>query len=347
MKNSEPKHLGLRFQLLYFQTAELSFPIWLIRRECFLLGPVDDKLSAMKQLFALLFESFVISSRNFTLVYMLLFSLLLFGSLLNINQSPQLSPEWILYGVLMLLLFAAVMAGWFNMVAQACLRSVSLPKEELARQNYIQESLRLFQAFLPGVGQFFTQFASVYALNAAIIIALSRWLEPFWSKIKPLMMQAASLPPEQRETFVHELSTNQKLAVGEFSLWLTLAMFLFGVFWALTMLWPTYVIFYRQTGIQACLSSLLRFFKDPLRVLALIVSMAALSIPMFLLLLTGVNATGNLVVAIGLQFLNLLLQVYFAVLIFMYAYQYIGKPLVCTPSGTDPADELPQTPPHQ
>lgn len=297
----------------------------------------------MRLLFTLLTDSFVISSRNFTLVYILLFSLLLFGSLLNVNQWPDLSAQWLGYGVILLLLFAAIMAGWFNMVAQACVRFLSVPRTEALQQNYVVESMKLFQSFFPGVGRFFNSFSLVFGLNAIILMGLGYWIRPSWLNANPLLLKAATLPIEQREVFINSLSIAQKMAVGEFSLLFMLGALIYGVFWALTLLWPVYVIFYRQGGLQACFSSMGQFFRDPLRYMALILILALLGIPLFLV--TGLSGPSNLFLAIALQFLNLLLQVFFAVLIFLYGYQIIGKPLPPEVAETDKPDEALKPPP--
>ncbi len=280
----------------------------------------------------------MISSRNFTLVYILLFSLLLFGSLVNVNQLPNLTAQWIGYGGILLLLFAAMMAGWFNMVAQACVRFLSVPRSQALQQNYVMESIKLFQSFFPGIGRFFGSFSLVYALNAMILIALGYWVRPSWLKANPLLPKAATLPIEQREAFINSLSVGQKVELGEFSLLFMLGALIYGVFWASTLLWPVYVIFYRQGGLRACFSSLTQFFRDPLRYLALILILAFLGLPLFLI--TGLAGPGNLFLAIALQFLNLLLQVFFAVLIFMYGFQVIGKPLPPEEEDADKPDDF-------
>ncbi|WP_303674545.1 hypothetical protein [Vampirovibrio chlorellavorus] len=285
----------------------------------------------------------MISARNFTLVYILLFSLLLFGSLLNVNQWPDLSVQWLGYGLILLLLFAAIMAGWFNMVAQACIRFLSVPRTEALQQNYVLESMRLFQSFFPGVGRFFNSFSLVFGLNALILSGLGYWIRPSWLKANPLLIKAATLPIAQREAFINSLSIAQKLAVGEFSLLFMIGALIYGVLWALTLLWPVYVIFYRQGGIKACFSSMGQFLRDPLRYVALILILALLGIPLFLV--SGLAGPSNLFLAIALQFLNLLLQVFFAVLIFLYGYQVIGKPLPPEAEEADKPDEFLNTPP--
>ncbi len=297
----------------------------------------------MQLLFTLLMDSFVISSRNFTLVYILLFSLLLFGSLIDVNQWPELSLQWVGYGIILVLLFAAIMAGWFNMVAQACVRYLSVSKSEALAQNHVLEAMKLFQAFFPGVGRYFGPFAIVYGLNVSILLALSFWIYPSWPKANPLLMKAATLPIKHREAFINSLSTTQKIEMGEFSILLMLGALIYGVLWALTLLWPVYIIFYRQGGLKACLSSTAQFFRDPLRFMALLLTIGLLGVPLFLV--TGLAGAANLFLAIALQFLSLLLQVFFTVLIFVYAYQVIGKPLPPEEAEVEKPDESLNNPP--
>lgn len=301
-------------------------------------------LSAMRQLFTVLINSFVIGSRNFTLVYIFLLSLLLFESLLSLGGTPTLDWRWAVFGTIMLLIFAAVMAGWFNMVGQACVRFLSVPKTEALKQNHVKDSLLLFKEFFPGIGQYFAPVAMAYTLHAAILLSFGWAVRDLWIKNQDLLFKVATLPLDQRETFIRNMTPSQQTGLGEFSLTVFVGLGLYGCFYLLTMLWPTYVVFYQKNGIQACLSSMSRFFRDPLRLLALVVLIAVIWGPLFLL--GGLAGASNLFLGVLFQFLNLLAEVFFTVILFVYAYLFIGKPIPPVESRNQP-DEPVENPPSQ
>jgi hypothetical protein len=297
----------------------------------------------MRQLLTVLINGFVIGSRNFTLVYIFLLSLLLFESLLRLGGTPQLEWRWAIFGAVLLLIFAAVMAGWFNMVAQACVRFLSIPKNEALNQNHVKDSLILFKAFFPGIGQYFIQVALAYGIHASILLALAWMLSDLWNKNQALLIQIATMPLEQRETFIKNLTLPQQASLGEFSLFVFTGFGLYACFYLLTMLWPVYVVFYNKNGVKACISSAAQFFRDPIRLLGLTVLIALIWVPLFLL--GGLMGASNLFLGVLLQFLNLLAEVLFTVILFVYAYQYIGKPDVAPMGESDPPEITLKEPP--
>src|SRR6476646_2151784 len=109
----------------------------------------------MRQLLTVLMDSFVIGSRNFTLVYVFLFTLLLFQSLLSSAGMPAWEWRWASYLLILYLLFSDIMAGWFSMVGQACTQFLGKPRLEALAENHAKAAFLLFRNFLPGIGQFF------------------------------------------------------------------------------------------------------------------------------------------------------------------------------------------------
>jgi hypothetical protein len=297
----------------------------------------------MRQLLTVLIHGFVISSRNFTLVYIFLLSLLLFESLLRLGGTPQFEWRWAIFGVVLLLIFAAVMAGWFNMVAQACARFLSKPKTEDLKQNHVKDSLVLFKAFFPGIGQYFIPVAIAYGLHASVLLTFGWMIRDLWTKNQALLIQVATLPLEQREGFIKNLTSPQQANLGEFSLAIFAGLGLYACFYLLTMLWPVYVIFYRKNGVKACISSAAQFFRDPLRLIGLTVLMALIGVPLFLL--GGLIGASNLFLGVLFQFLNLLAEVLFTVILFVYAYQFIGKPVPPPEEQSDPSKVPLEDPP--
>ncbi|WP_373533262.1 hypothetical protein [Vampirovibrio sp.] len=255
---------------------------------------------------------------------------------------PALEWRWALFGLILLLIFAAVMAGWFNMVAQACVRFLSVPKTEALKQNHVKDSLVLFKEFFPGIGQYFGPVALAYSIHAGLLLAFGWVVRDLWAKNQALVIQMATLPLEQRESFIKNMTLSQQTSLAEFSFVILAGVGLYACFYLLTMLWPTYIIFYNKNGWQACLSSAAQFFRDPLRLISLTSIIGLIWVPLFLL--GGLAGASNLLVGVVFQFLNLLAQVFFTVILFVYAYQFIGKPLPPV-EADDPSEASAEKPP--
>jgi hypothetical protein len=285
-------------------------------------------LSAMRQLFNLLIDSFVIWSRNFTLVYIFLLALFVFSILLGQAGMPSLDTRWVLLGLIMLLIFAAIMAGWFNMVAAACTRFLDKPREIAMQQTSPLDALTLFRAFLPGIGRFFPTVAMGYLIQLSIGLLLLLATQPLWGKNAALLEKMMSLDIEARIQMINSLSHAEKLSLGEFSLMLMAGMLGYGLFSLLIMLWPAFVLYYGENAFKACLRSMIQFVKDPLWMLGISLFFMAIKAPLFLLS-SGVapaSPTQFSLAAAGIQLISFLVEIYTAIVIFVYVYQRVGKP---------------------
>lgn len=279
----------------------------------------------MRKLFTVLIDSFVIASRNFTLVYIFLFSLFLLESLMSLGGRPELTMKWALFGLIIVMLYAAIMSGWFNMVAQACVQFLEIPKSEALKQNYVKEAFKRMGDFLPGIGQFFTPVLIVYGINLGYF-ALFAWLtRDLWQKSLPILTQLAGASLEQSLALQRGLSLEQQTSLAMLSLSLIVGLIIYSLLFLLLMLWPPFVVFYRKNGLEACFGSIRQFFRDPLRLIALAGINLAIRLP--LLVIGPVASGGNPFLSLIFLFLNLLAEVFFTVLIFVYAYELIGKPL--------------------
>lgn len=279
----------------------------------------------MRQLFNLLTDSFVIWSRNFTLVYIFLFGLLLFESLMSLGGLPELTWQWGLFALIMFLLFAAIMAGWFNMVGQACVRFLEPPRTEVLKQNYVKDAFKLLGEFLPGVSQFFGPAAVVYGLHLSILLLFGWLTQDLWSQNLDLLTQTALLPIDQRAEALANLTIPERAALGQLALTVIVGALVYSVFSMLLMLWPTFVVFYRKNGLQACLGSLAQFFRDPLKLFAIVAFILLIRIP--LALVGSFTQAFSPVLGMLMQFMSLLAEVFFTIILFVYAYQFIGKPI--------------------
>lgn len=279
----------------------------------------------MRQLFNLLVDSFVIWSRNFTLVYIFLFGLLLFESLMSLGGFPELTWQWGLFALVMLLLFAAIMAGWFNMVAQACVRFLEPPRPEALKRNYVKDAFKLLGEFLPGVSQFFGPTAVVYGLHLSVLLVFGWLTQDLWNQNFGLLSQTALLPIDQRTEFLENLTLPERAALVQMTMTIIVGASVYSVFSMLLMLWPAFVVFYRKNGLQACLSSAAQFFRDPLKLFAIVAFILMIRVP--LVLVSTFAQAFSPVLGMLLQFMNLLAEVFFTIILFVYAYQVIGKPI--------------------
>jgi hypothetical protein len=156
----------------------------------------------MRQLFTLFTDSFVIWSRNFTLVYIFLLGLFLFGAILGQSGMPGMDWHWFLLAFIMLLIFAAIMAGWFNMVATACTRFLEKPREQALQPASPVDAFSLFRSFLPGIGQFFPNIAFGYLIQIGVAVLLMLTAQPLWAKNAALLEKIASLGLDYRMRYI-------------------------------------------------------------------------------------------------------------------------------------------------
>lgn len=296
----------------------------------------------MRKLFTVLSDSFVIASRNFTLVYIFLFSLFLLESLTSLGGRPEFTLKWGIFALIIVMLYAAIMAGWFNMVGQACAQFLDRPKSEALSQNYVKDSFKRLGDFLPGIGQFFAPVLVAYGVYIAYF-GLFAWLtRDLWEKNLPILFKLAGATFEQSIQIQLGLTIEQKNALLVLVMALFCGMAIYAVFFMLLMLWPPFVVYYRKGGIEACFASIRQFFQDPLRLIGLALINLAIRMP---LILAGPILSGsNPFLAVLFLFLNLLAEVFFNVMLFVYAYELIGKPLP-VPIESD-SSETAQNPPQ-
>lgn len=302
-------------------------------------------LSPMRQLFNLLADSFVIWSRNFTLVYIFLLGLFLFGAILGQAGMPTMDGHWLLLGFIMLLIFAAIMAGWFNMVATACTRFLAQPREQALQPVSPLDAFTLFRAFLPGVGQFFPNIALGYLIQIVMGALLMLTVQPLWAKNAALLEKMTALGIDERMRFIQTLTQAQLVSLSELSMVMLAVLLVYALFAMLIMLWPTFVIYYGDNALKACLRSIRQFFRDPLRLLAISLFLLLIKAPFFFIG-SSINPSGAAfsLLSAGMQLLSLLVEIYGAIVLFVYVYQAVGKPIEL-PEENESDEDLTDEPP--
>jgi len=107
----------------------------------------------------------------------------------------------------------------------------------------------------------------------------------------------------------------------------------------MTILWPAFVVYYRNNPLKACARSMLQFFKDPLTMIGLVVVLIGIRIPLFLLNSVGVGS-GNYLISMLVTLMALFVEIFIAIAVFVYVYQAVGKPIVDPdPSKGSPLQE--------
>ena len=295
----------------------------------------------MQQFFALFVDSFVIWSRNLTLVYVFLFALLLFELIMPNAGMPELELRWLLLGGIMLLLIAAIMAGWFNMVAQACDRFLNKPREQAMTKHSPVEAFTLFRHFLPGVSKFVLPVAQGYLIQFLPVLILVIATQALWVDAFPLMKKLAFMDVAQQMKTIEALPPAERAGLQQLMLTITFGALGYLGFSLLIMLWPAFAILYRENGLQACWHSFARFFRDPVRMISLSAIVIALRLPV--ILVTGLTGGSNMFIAATAQLLGLLIEIYLPVVMFVYVYQIVGKPVF--PSEESDSERSVQAPP--
>lgn len=292
----------------------------------------------MKLLLTILGDSFIIWSRNFALMYILLFLSLLVGLMMPQSENPAWELRWILLFLTILLLAAAVMSGWFHMVGRAChlylqeakkIRERSDSPENALPANIPLQALMLFREFLPGVSRYFLSVTTALLMHLLVPFLLFLKLQPLWAANAPLMdkfYKAAMATPNLNQQDLSRIFAPQELHSLEGLAMATLgALFVYGLFSMLTMLWPAYIVLYRKSAIAAYRDSIVRFFKDPLRLL--LVSGVFMTLQFILNLGASTGASANsFFLLIFCQFASLMLEIYMAVVIFVYVLRMAGEP---------------------
>ncbi len=291
----------------------------------FLNPPVGAMLWRMRKLLTILTDSFLIWSKNITLIYVFFLGLLLLSLSVSQPEAPSLALRWILMLAVGLVLFTAIMAGWYNMVALACIRYLGTPNKSIYRERAVIDAFTLFQAFLPGVGQFFLPVLGGYLIQWGMTVLLLVPVYPLLVKNLPLLEK---LPTSD---FLTLYNTLDHLPIAQVESLNTMILSLLGalavnaLFSWLTLLWPAFVIVYDENPLKACYRSILQFFRDPLRLLGLSLLLFTIWLPLFLTskLLVTLN---NMLLGAACELTLLLLFIYAAVSIFVYTIQTLGLP---------------------
>ncbi|HEY9686878.1 MAG TPA: hypothetical protein V6C52_07900 [Coleofasciculaceae cyanobacterium] len=276
----------------------------------------------MRQLFSILGDSYVIWSRNFTLMYVVLFSWLLLNLVIPKGEMPSLDLRWGLLALVTLMMMAAIQAGWFNMIAKACIRYMDAQAKESQEPVSPLEAFTLFREFLPGISGYFPQFTLGTIVQTGVLLLFGSMAYPAWLKNQALFQELFRIATEGSKN-LPMLSMAQQQHLGEFMLIMLLALLMYALFWLITMLWPAYVILYEDNALKACWRSFMQFLRDPFRLLAISgVFLIAQFLPALGLL------TGDSLVAIVFHFTGMLIEIYAFIVMFVYVYQVVGKPII-------------------
>lgn len=279
----------------------------------------------MRLLFTVLTDSLIIWSRNFTLIYIFLFGLFLFETILQGVVLPAMEWRWLLLFVVVLLLLAGIASGWLNMVATACTRFLNKPREQALKEANPMDAFTLYREFFPGISRYFLNIAGGFLIQGTAIALLFIAIHPLWEKNRDLLAKLLQLELSQREAALQSLSFAQSVSMGEMFLAILACMLVFACFSLLFILWPAFVVYYRNNSLTAYWRACLQYVKDPLRMLAL--SGGCLFGGITLYILTGLSLLVSPIIFLLLQMLMLLALVYMVIVTFVYVYHTVGKPM--------------------
>jgi hypothetical protein len=302
-------------------------------------------LCGMRLLFSVLNDTLAIGTRNLTLVYIFFLMFLIASFILGQAGMPSLDPRWLTLIAVLGLILAAFMAGLLYMVSQACLYYLDNRQKGASPVNRQQAALQAFgnfRNFFPGVGAFFLPVTVGYAIQTGVLAALIFWTRPLWADAMPLFekVRQTIVAGSSQEALIQSLTPDQQMAMAQFGLSVIGIGLIYGAFSLLVMLWPAFVVMYEENPLKAYGRSLVQFFRDPFRLIAI----ATLFFGARLLLAFLVNFGGILMEILG-QLLMLLLELLTLVSIFVYSYHKIGRPTITAPEDntSDAAGKPPAT----
>jgi hypothetical protein len=290
-------------------------------------------LCAMRLLFTVLTDSLIIWSRNFTLVYIFLFCLFLFEQIVPQGVLPAWTWQWLLLFLTLLLVMAAIMAGWFNMVATACCRFLEKPREQALSANTPITAFLLYKEFFPGIARFFPSIAIGTILQGGLALLFFSAIRPWWQENLPVLERLLQTTLENREAVRASLSFSQQASLGELFLVILAGMFIYACISLLFILWPVFIIYYADSPLKAYWRALTQYVKDPLHMLPLSGTFLAGGIAMYIV--TGLSVLAGPIVFLLLQLCMLLGMVFGVIVMFVYVYYAVGKPLVPLKEDTE------------
>jgi hypothetical protein len=291
----------------------------------------------MQLLLSVFSNSFVIWARNFSLVYVILLGMLLIGFVTPREIGAGTDTQLLLMLGSLILLMAAFMAGWFNMIAAACRRYFErAPGEKGTPRQDFMENLSLFKYFLSGVSLHFLSVALNFVISGVILFLLSFSLQGILPKVLPVfqrLLQSDISDPAQQ---LLSLPAEERVLVEQFSFTVFRLVLLFAVFSLLTALWPAYVTQFGDNIFKAYWHSLRRFFKDPFRFLFI----AGLFVVSQLLFpLVSAAFSGNIILGTLAQLSGLLFNIYMMIVLFVYALQTSNRPLCIQEAEGEQSDK--------
>jgi hypothetical protein len=299
----------------------------------------------MSLLFSVLRDAFVIWSRSFALIYVFFLFILVASLILGPAGPIGWNARSLVLGVLLILILSAFMAGLYYMIEVACRRFLGDNAPEAlpsGKREAVRTAFSLFRDFLPGVGAFFVPVAVGILIQTGVLLGLIGWglsplgtqLAPFLERLTNLAVTGGTATPE---SLLPALSPERQATLGLTLLGSILACVVFGV---VTMLWPVFVVMYRENPLTAYGRSIRQFFRDPFRLLALSALFAFGETALSLLIVIG----GVLGEIFG-RLASLLLQIYLMISLFVYAWSTIGPPSPLPAEDDEPPEE--PTPPEE
>ncbi|MEM0951601.1 MAG: hypothetical protein AAGI66_05585 [Cyanobacteria bacterium P01_H01_bin.74] len=263
----------------------------------------------MLPFFSVIQDSFRIWSRNTALIYVYLLTVTLLTWLLprSVFQVAAPTEQKLLLAVVLTLLLAALLSGWFTMIAQAC---ENFYQAEPASKKSItdERSFKLFTVFLPGISKNFLSIAVGLSIQFLVAFLLYYPVTQRWIEISPLIDRVAATKLNDVQQVLTLFNDAEKNVIQSFSWQWIVSSFQFLAISILVMFWAPYTILHKKMSLVAFGLSAKQYFKYPVSCIFLVFGFFTAGVLFYLLSLLGTLFLMNQ--PVGLAFVFVLLQVF-------------------------------------
>lgn len=290
----------------------------------------------MQQLFAIFTHSFIIWARNFSLVYVVLLGLLLIGLLTPKELAAGSELHLLLLMGSLMLVMAAFLAGWFNMIATAVRRYFEQISKATtpSAADALLENWSLLKFFLSGISLHLLPVIAHFLIAGGLLFLLSLSLYPLIPKVLPIFQKLVATGTFNQAQLL-QLPAPQRALIEQFSFGVMKVMLGVMAFNFLVALWPAQVMLYEENIFKAYLQSVMRFFRDPFR-FTLIVGLW-IGAQFFFLFLPAL-AGGNVFLGVIIQLSGLMVNIYLIITLFVYVLQTSQRPVCIQEVENEPSE---------
>lgn len=296
----------------------------------------------MHRLSKILLASFHILGQNLVLgyPYFLFFMVVLLvmpmEGLVTVDFSGAQGLSFYVFIAALVLLAFAFLAALFQMIYTASedyLQQLEVSPEEMAEQMAKEDPneilfapFKLLKEMMPGIGNHFVQFTIggvinlvVLGLLAFAVIYVSSEMLPTVKTVFVNLQQLAQEESPDLFGFFEALGLDEREALTAFTVNMTYASIVYGLFFLVTIFWPSLVVSRNISAVQAYQQSIKLFISDPLTILTGGLLYFVLNLSVGLLLST------NVVLLVLRPFITVFVDIYFLTATMLYVLMIAQK----------------------